>query len=226
MIMGDQADANPPVPARGAAYRPGRIASWAGPARLPAVTALLILALSACASTGAVDWDSAPPAGQSSAGRGKVSVLVVAWGTPSDEGVASKGEERDYSRRLAGLVETVVHDIWGESLHSVAGIPTTAEFRRLVTDPSPYTRTAGLCRDHAVQAIFMVRVEHSEYLGTGMGYASWREPYFALFDCTTASRMTEHPRVYDRPGEAFPYASELGIAYRRFVLKRRRHLAF
>jgi hypothetical protein len=174
-----------------------------------------------------VDWESAPPrAEQASVRQGEASVLVVAWGTPSDDGMAGKSENLKYSRQLAGLVETVVHDIWGESVHTVVGIPTPAEFRRLLTESPPYPRSAKLCRDHAVDAIFYSRMERSEYMGTGMGYAHWREPYIALFDCTTARRISDYPRVYDRPGEAFPYASELGIAFRRFVLKQRSHLAF
>lgn len=211
---------------RRAGARPAGGGPWTGLLCPLATAAALILVLVSCASTGEVDWQSAPPAGQASADPGAVSALVVAWGTPSDDGMASKGEIRDYSRRLAALVETVIHDIWGGAVHTVVGIPTTAEFRRLLTEPRPYPRTAKLCRDHGVQAIFFARVERSEYLGTGMGYASWREPYFALFDCATASRISEYPRVYDRLGEAFPYASELGIAYRRFVLKQRSHLAF
>jgi len=227
MIMGEAQDAKSFIRPRRGGVRHGRIGPLGGLLWHLLVAVLVIQALASCASTREVDWESAPPLTKQASGQhGRASVLVVAWGTPSDEGLAGKSENRAYSRQLAGLVQTVVHDLWGESVYTAVGIPAASEFRRLVTEPPPYSRSAQLCRDHVVDAIFFCRVERSEYMGTGMGYAHWREPYFAVFDCATASRVSDHPRVYDRPGEAFPYSSELGIAFRRFVLEQRSHLPF
>ncbi len=181
-----------------------------GSALFAAGIALILVAwqrwpLSATAVTGeSVSATASSPAPASTLWRDRKLVIVV-WGTPSDNDQATPAEEAEFGARLAAFAQ----DILVTRTPSLS--VTTAQLSRAEADQLLRRATERLswCAGRSDTLILAIGVG-ARHLDASDSFAPWREPVLELYDCSTSHSLWETVQVEERRGDHFPYQQALG----------------
>ena len=142
-------------------------------------------------------------------------ILMVVWGTPNDDGLASVSKNREYSNSLAqlmtGIVETSIH------------LPITFDYRyiedrdhhSLMRDNPRFNKSTALCSKTNVDLLLFGFLEGAEFDMT-IGYIPTREPFFLVFDCKSGKGAAKRFRTAEVRDDSFPYEKALTRAFRTF----------
>jgi len=150
---------------------------------------------------------AAPPA--------PLKILMVVWGTPNDDGLASVSKNRDYSSSLAqlmtGIVETSIHRPITFDYHYIED----RDHHSLMRDKPGFNKSAALCSKMNVDLLLFGFMEGSEFDMT-IGYVPSREPFFLVFDCKSGKGAAKRFRAAETRDDSFPYEKGLARAFRTF----------
>jgi len=142
-------------------------------------------------------------------------VLMVVWGTPNDDGLASSSQTRDYSSSLAQLMTGIVKDSIRRPVTFDYRYIENRDHHSLMRDKPEFNKSAALCSEMNVDLLLFGFMEGAEFDIT-IGYVPSREPFFLVFDCKTGKGTAKRFRVADTLDDSFPYEKGLTRAFRAF----------
>lgn len=131
------------------------------------------------------------------------SMLLLIWGTPSDDDTASDQQEMAYAyaigSNLARLLRSENPDLRVETI-----LVSKDEQEQAGLSPSV---TLEWCKKGDWGLIAVIGLESPA--ANEAGYVPWREPRYVFRDCETADLVQLKGRVTERPGDDFPYQQGL-----------------
>lgn len=130
------------------------------------------------------------------------SVLLLVWGTPSDQDKASTQAEQDYSRAIG---TALTHGLGqaNPGLQAEHLILEREQHHQLLSSPR---ETKNWCDPQwEIVALVDMGATHSEK----QGYMPWREPTYLLLECASGRSQQDRGRVTERPGDQHPYQQAL-----------------
>lgn len=131
------------------------------------------------------------------------SVLLLVWGTPSDNDKASEQAEQAYSYAVGKALSERLRK--GNPEMKVDNLLLTREQQTKILYSPDETRT--WCTGGQWQVLALVDISathHSE-----RGYVPWREPNYLFRDCLKDRQIQIQGRVTERPADTFPYQQAL-----------------
>ena len=141
--------------------------------------------------------------------------LIVAWGTPNDDGLSSDSQTREYSSSLAQLMTGIIRSSIQRPVVFDYHYIENRDHHSLMRDTPGFNRSAAMCRERNIDLLLFGFMEGSEFDMT-IGYVPSREPFFQVFDCKSGKGAAKRFRVTDSRGESFPYEKGLTRAFRSF----------
>jgi len=131
------------------------------------------------------------------------SLLLLIWGTPSDDGDTSDQQEMAYAyaigNDLARLLRSKNPDLKVETI-------LVSKQEQVQAGLSPSV-TLEWCKKGEWGMIAVIGL--AAPMTDDVGYVPWREPQYVFRDCESADLVQLKGRVMERPGDAFPYQQGL-----------------
>ncbi len=145
-----------------------------------------------------------------------LSIALVVWGMPRNEGIASPKQTETYSTDLAQEMAIIAKDIIAGSTEITFVYPGEHKHYALMRDKGDFEDSMDVCRDTSADIAIFGFVEGSEF-DDMMGWLVQRKPFFAVFDCKTREHVSRRYDVYNKRGDSFPYKTGLTKTFRQFA---------
>ncbi len=149
----------------------------------------------------------------------QLSVAIAAWGMPDDEDQAGKKEIRMFSQNLSRLMASKLESSDLAKLYDFSfkyHYPSVSEYQKLEFEGKNNKASEAICAAKHPDLVFFAFVE-SNYLGPDMGYAIWREPYYAMYDCSKKKKISGTYNVVEKNNDVFPYEKALADTFQQFL---------
>ena len=144
-----------------------------------------------------------------------VNVLMVVWGMPNDEGLASPTPVREYSGKLAEMMTGAVQDVIRRPVKFDYRYIKDRNHHSLMRDEPEYEQSSALCREAGVDLLIIGFVEGSEF-DDSMGYLPTRPSFFSVFHCKSGKGVAKNFEVAATLDDSFPYENSLTRVFRSF----------
>jgi hypothetical protein len=145
-------------------------------------------------------------------------VLVLAWGMPHDENRAPADQVARYSQQLAETLAEGLPQLWGQPVEASIRVPDGRQLRRLRNQGDDFEASSTACAATGVDVVAFVSLE-ANYINPGMGYGSWREPVYSIYDCRGQNGGRSRGHVTEKRGETLTYASAVTLEFAALVRK-------
>jgi hypothetical protein len=145
-----------------------------------------------------------------------LSIAMVAWGMPKDEGIADSRQTKAYSINLAQTMAEITKELIPGSTEIIYVYPGQRKHYALMRDKDNFEESMAVCHDTGANIAIFGFVEGSEFDDT-IGWLSERRPFFAVFDCKTRQHVSRRYDVYRTRGDSFPYRTWLTKTFRKFA---------
>lgn len=145
-----------------------------------------------------------------------VKILMVVWGTPNDDGLASPIPTREYSGKLAQLMTGVIKDAIRRPAKFDYRYIKDRNHHSLMRDNPKYKQSSALCSETGVDLLIVGFVEGAEWDDT-IGFLPTRPPYFSVFQCKSGKGAAKRFEVAGTLGDSFPYEQSLTRVFRSFA---------
>jgi hypothetical protein len=143
-------------------------------------------------------------------------ILMVVWGTPNDEGLASPSQTRDYSVNLAKLMTDIIKKTHSRPVDGKYSYITDRNHHRLMRDKPEYRNSRGLCEKADVDLLLIGFMEGAEF-SDNMGFDPTRRPFFSVFNCKSGKGKAKRFEVSKALKEVFPYEKDLARVFLAFT---------
>ncbi len=146
---------------------------------------------------------AAGPARNTAPRLGYGSMLLLIWGTPSDEGTATEQQQMAYAYAIG---RDLTHRLHSANPDLAIETILISKSEQAQTALSPRV-TLEWCKQGKWDLVAVIGLGSSNR--NTSGYLPWREPRYVFRDCSTADLIQLRGRVSERPGDEFPYQQEL-----------------
>jgi hypothetical protein len=144
-----------------------------------------------------------------------VKILMVVWGTPNDDGLASPIPTREYSGQLAQLMTGIIKDAIRRPAEFDYRYIKDRNHYTLMRDNPKYKKSSALCGETSVDLLIVGFVEGAEWDDT-LGFLPTREPFFSVFQCKSGKGAAKRFEVAETLDDSFPYEQSLTRVFRSF----------